>query len=121
MNCNNHNATKMNANTDPYTFLKMSMALDPFDEKIVADDATASTYSSRYSSSMSSSSQLSGWGSAISRKSYACLRTLEAECLEHGAPKAPPAYPRPNEMPRQQSHRAPLGDSWGYFVDTKDS
>ena len=53
----------------------------------------------------SSSSQLSGWGSAESRKSYACLTSLVDEDVS----------------PRQIVSVPTEGKGWGYFVDTKDN
>ena len=54
----------------------------------------------------SSSSQLSGWGSAVSRKSYVCLTSLVRE----------------DSSPSNRSVSPPPigGEGWGYFVDTKD-
>jgi|AntRauTorckE5430_2_1112549.scaffolds.fasta_scaffold70022_1 hypothetical protein len=76
--------------------------------------ATASTMSSTgLSSGLSRSSNLSGWGSAISRKSYACLKTLgETEARKMQRP------------PRQVSRTVAIpevGENWGYFVDTTDN
>ena len=57
----------------------------------------------------SSSCQLSGWGSAESRKSYSCLTSLVSD----------------NDLlsvRRVVGHSVPSvhGEGWGYFVDTKD-
>lgn len=52
----------------------------------------------------SSSSQLSGWGSAESRKSCACLTSLVDEDFS----------------PRQVVSMPQDGKEWGHFVTTKD-
>jgi hypothetical protein len=72
-----------------------------------------SSYPSEQSFATSSTVQtnLSGWGSAVSRKSYACLKTL-------GENEARKEQKKMTRMPRTA---APVqGDSWGYFVDTPD-
>jgi len=50
---------------------------------------------------LSSSSRLRGWGSAESRKSYACLTSLVSMSM----------------IPARQSEPI-VGEEWGYFVDT---
>ena len=60
---------------DSFSYSKTLMK--PIDIDASPSDETSSTCASSYMSSMSSSTNLSGWGSAVSRKSYACLRTLE--------------------------------------------
>lgn len=72
---------------------------------------TAASASSEQSSSSgkSRSANLSGWGSAISRKPYACLKTL----CESTSKK--------NQRPHKKVRSAVAiqsGESWGYFVDT---
>ncbi len=77
---------------------------------VASQDASVSA-----SSTTTSSSLLSGWGSAVSRKSYACLKTLgetEARKMQR--------YPR-TIASRQISRVEPMGDTWGYFVDTPDN
>ena len=61
------------------------------------DSSTMSSYMSAYST------QLSGWGSTQSRKSYSCLSSLaDVEMSE-----------------RREVRSSPIvGDAWGYFVDT---
>mmetsp|Transcript_16680 Transcript_16680/g.19028 ORF Transcript_16680/g.19028 Transcript_16680/m.19028 type:complete len:120 (+) Transcript_16680:173-532(+) len=79
-------------------------------------DSETNTIATSYRSSVSTSSQLSGWGSAMSRKSYACLRTLEEECRR--IPQRPPtAHKRRRVSSTKTSSSCP---SWGYFVDTPD-
>mmetsp|Transcript_11526 Transcript_11526/g.21545 ORF Transcript_11526/g.21545 Transcript_11526/m.21545 type:complete len:110 (-) Transcript_11526:436-765(-) len=71
------------------------------------------TASSSVSSATSRSSNLSGWGSAVSRKSYACLKTLgemEARKLQ-----------RPPKQVARKVAVQDTSDSWGYFVDTPGS
>jgi hypothetical protein len=121
-----------NADFDAYALIHISsLAIDPFADDcpskytVGVDDATSRTVSSTssYKSSISSSSQLSGWGSAISRKSYACLRTLEAECRLKGTPPCnniPRHYRAREPMPQQQKETHFVGEGWGYFVDTKE-
>lgn len=121
-----------NAGLDPYALIQLSsMSLDPFavdyptKGHLGCDDATASTNScsSSFKSTVSSSSQLSGWGSAISRKSYACLRTLEAECRHKGTLQhnnISRAYGKYDLKP-QQVQTQYVGEGWGYFVDTPDN
>ena len=140
---------------DALTLLQLSqfstMAIDPSHEitratptKIIpdvqADDLTNTTCSSSFKSSVSSSSQLSGWGSVVSRKSYACLRTLEAESAKRStAGLVSNTFAQQQQQRRidehnlyqqqqlqrsyiqQQQQQHPfVGDSWGYFVDTPD-
>ncbi len=67
-------------------------------------------------SSASSSQQfaLSGWGSAVSRKPYTCLKTLaddESRKLQSNGSSQ-------SSIARQP--RIIEGESWGYFVDTPD-
>ena len=65
------------------------------------------------SSCRSGSSSLSGWGSAMSRKSYACLKTLgETEAMKESK-----SNKEISSRPRPSNH---VGESWGYFVDTLD-
>ena len=64
-----------------------------------------------FSTASSTNSNLSGWGSAVSRKSYACLKTL-GETEERKMETTKKALPR--------QPRAIEGDSWGYFVDTPE-
>jgi hypothetical protein len=74
---------------------------------------------SSLASSVSSSSQLSGWGSIVSRKSYACLQTLEAESTRKYSQKR--CLPQEQQQKRRKIQETPfVGDSWGYFVDTPD-
>lgn len=139
----------MNAEVDSYTILQLSqMALDKAYEKNRSDEQvdddmtnlTSTTCTSlSYKTSLSSSSQLSGWGSAVSRKSYACLRTLEEESIKADLQKQQyEQHQRQQRLLRQQQyhqqqqqqammnqrqmmHQSPFaGDSWGYFVDTPD-
>ena len=56
-------------------------------------------------STASTEPNLSGWGSAISRKSYACLSSLDSQ-----APK--------QQLQRQVRNVPSCGPTWGYFVDT---
>ena len=57
------------------------------------------------SSSTSATSQISGWGSAESRKSYACLKSLADDTT--------------TAQPSRQIRSDPIvGEAWGYFVDT---
>ena len=112
---------------DQLTLLQLSsMATDPYDmvKAQASDDATECTCTSSLSS-LASSSQLSGWGSAVSRKSYACLQTLEAESQKR-RPQLPtvtrrhtlPVQERPN---RVYTQKLPIvGETWGHFVDTPD-
>lgn len=77
-----------------------------------ASQQSLSTASTASSSKLSGSSNLSGWGSAISRKSYACLKTLgENEARKEQIPSRFAA--RNTSIPQ-------TGDTWGYFVDTPD-
>ena len=97
---------------DTFSLLQLSsMALDPYSNvaKQQADDSTTRTCASSCMSTASSSSQLSGWGSVVSRKSYACLRTLEAESQRAIAQQ---------QQVRQIQQTPEIGDTWGYFVDT---
>ena len=73
-------------------------------------ESTASTLSS-------TRTNLSGWGSAISRKPYACLKTLgENESRKMNLPRqSRAAVPRSKPMGMNVQ-----GDSWGYFVDTPE-
>ena len=69
-------------------------------------------------SEMSVTSNISGWGSAVSRKSYACLKTLG----ETETRKSQLSHSRTN-VSRQARARVVEGvevetESWGYFVDT---
>ena len=73
--------------------------------------STASTTSSAELGKRSSN--LSGWGSTISRKSYACLKTL-------GDNEARKIQRPTNQFPRQ-SAATETADNWGYFVDTTDN
>mmetsp|Transcript_28385 Transcript_28385/g.42102 ORF Transcript_28385/g.42102 Transcript_28385/m.42102 type:complete len:136 (+) Transcript_28385:84-491(+) len=75
--------------------------------------STASTASVSSSAALSRSSHLSGWGSAISRKSYACLKTL-------GENEARKMHRPPSRIPRKVATQE-TADSWGYFVDTPDN
>jgi hypothetical protein len=85
------------------------MALDPYAS--VDSEADKSSCASSTMSSVSSSSQLRGWGGIVSRKSYACLRTLEAESTRRSL----------QQQKRRKIQQTPIvGDSWGYFVDTSD-
>ena len=106
-------ADMMSNEVDTFSLLQLSsMALDPYRNmaKQEADDSTTSTCASGYMSTASSSSQLSGWGSVVSRKSYACLRTLEAESQR--------AIAQEQRVRRQAQQTPEIGDTWGYFVDT---
>ena len=146
------NTPIMNAEVDSYTILQLSqMALDQAYEKNrsggqVDDDMTNLTSTTctslSYKTSLSSSSQLSGWGSAVSRKSYACLRKLEEDSIKADLQKQ--QYQQRQQYQQQQQrffgqqqchqlqqqqammkqrqmqHISFAGDSWGYFVDTPD-
>ena len=57
------------------------------------------------SSTVSTASNMVGWGSAVSRKSYACLSSLDNRAPTQTLPR------RVNSVPIS-------GPSWGYFVDT---
>lgn len=114
----------MDSEQDRLTLLRLSeMSINayklPSDSR--CDDATNSTCGSSFKSSVSSSSQLSGWGSTISRKSYACLRTLEAETVRREATRHRfPAVPRCPSSIQQLQSQPSANASWGYFVDTPE-
>jgi hypothetical protein len=74
---------------------------------------STASLSSTSTAGLSRSSNLSGWGSTISRKSYACLKTL-GENETRRMQRAPSRIPR--KVATQES-----ADSWGYFVDTPDN
>ncbi len=99
-----------------------SLALDPYvpmKQNVEDPEVDDSTCASSLASSVSSSSQLSGWGSIVSRKSYACLRTLEAESTRKHSQKR--SLQQEQQQKRRKIQETPvLGDSWGYFVDTPD-
>ena len=112
---------------DQLTILQLSsMAMDPYEpvKPQGSDDATECTCTSSLNS-LASSSQLSGWGSAVSRKSYACLQTLEAESQKR-RPQLPTVTRRHTLTSQQRPNRVytqqlPIvGETWGYFVDTPD-
>ena len=107
-------ANMMSNEVDMRTILQLSsMALDPQENmtKEQADDSSASsTLLTSSISSVSSSSQLSGWSNLASKKACICLRTLEAES-KGTVSQERIARRRVQEIP-------PLGDTWGYFVDT---
>jgi hypothetical protein len=65
------------------------------------------------STSSTTSSSLSGWGSAVSRKSYACLKTL-------GEVEASKIHRPLRRIPNQSKSLVDVGQGWGYFVDTPD-
>jgi hypothetical protein len=74
------------------------------------------TPSSYNTAASTTSSNLSGWGSAISRKSYACLKTLdETETRKMLASKPP------KQLSSRQLSSTVSGQSWGYFADTIDN
>ena len=137
----------MNSEVDSYTILQLSqLALDEKYGNTISvsqdedemTNMTGTTYTSlSYKTSLSSSSNLSGlsgWGSTISRKSYACLRTLEEESRK--VERQQQQYNnnlRPHTLQRQsqskfyqdeaseqsQIHKSRcVGETWGYFVDT---
>ncbi len=135
----------MNTEVDSYTMLQLSqMALDQKygntgtvasqDEDEMTNLTSTTCTSLSYKTSISSSSNLSGlsgWGSAVSRKSYACLRTLEeesrkADLLKQQQQQRPHTLIRPNSQfyqqgaPAQIQNNRYVGDTWGYFVDTPD-
>ena len=126
MNMNNHNMNNNQVDSlamssltlDSFSYSKTLMK--PIDTS--SSDDTSSTCASSYMSSMSSSTNLSGWGSAISRKSYACLRTLEEESRRqpYQRPAAAQQQHQSKQVRRQIQDRSYVGDSWGYFVDTPD-
>lgn len=89
-----------------FSAVGFSSATDSYENQSV----TPSSYNTAASAT---SSNLSGWGSAISRKSYACLKTLnETETRKMlGEPPKQLNSPVPTSMHNQ---------SWGYFVDTID-
>ncbi len=62
----------------------------------------------------SAASSISGWGSTVSRKSYACLKTLGDMELRKSETSQ-----MNNNIQRQQSQIIE-GEAWGYFVDTVD-
>ncbi len=64
-------------------------------------------------STSSTASSLSGWGSAVSRKSYACLKTL-------GEEESRKLHRPPRRMMLRQESAQLAGPAWGYFVDTTD-
>ena len=111
------------------TFGMSTLALDSFSfsdtlmkpiNASMSDD-TSSTCTSSCMSSFSSSTNLSGWGSAISRKSYACLRTLEEESrMQPYKTAAARQQQQSKQVRRQVEERSYVGESWGYFVDTPD-
>lgn len=110
---------------DSFSYSKTLMK--PIDVNESPSDDTASTCASSYMSSMSSSTNLSGWGSAASRKSYACLRTLEEQQSRRRPfgttqqlQQLQPQPQQPKRMRRQIQDRSYVGESWGYFVDTPD-
>lgn len=63
-------------------------------------------------SSVSASSNLSGWGSVVSRKSYACLQTLVKEEGDRDQIAS--------RQSRRKQNEVHSGPSWGYFVDTPE-
>jgi hypothetical protein len=83
-----------------------AMGFDSF----VSQDASVSTAST--TSTTASSNLTSGWGSTISRRSYACLKTL-------GETEASKMH-RPSRQIPKQSTSLDDGQTWGYFVDTPD-
>jgi hypothetical protein len=98
-----------------------SLALDPVKPNAEDSETDDSTCASSFASSFSSSSQLSGWGSIVSRKSYACLRTLETESTSTGKQSQKRSLQEDGQQKRRKIQLAPIvGDSWGYFVDTPD-
>ena len=72
------------------------LALHIIDEENSVDDCNFSRLSS----------PLRGWGSADSRRSYSCLKSLSEEDSS--------SRRRTTLMPKID------GDGWGYFVDTTD-
>lgn len=72
------------------------LALHVIDEENSVDDCNFSRLSS----------PLRGWGSADSRRSYSCLKSLSEDDSLSRRGTAP--------MPKVD------GDGWGYFVDTTD-
>lgn len=133
----------MNAEVDSFTILQLSsLALDRSYGHTVSDtqaeDMTVTTCTSglSYENSLSSRSNLSGlsgWGSAVSRKSYACLRTLEEESRKADLQRQQQqqlqqrhCLHRQYQQNYQQVPRRPIeqpqyvGEAWGYFVDTPD-
>ena len=79
--------------------------------------ASQDSFNSFDTASSTSSSQqlgLSGWGSAVSRTPYTCLKTLaddESRKLQSNASSQSSIVRQP---------RIIEGESWGYFVDTPD-
>lgn len=63
---------------------------------------------------------LGGWGSAVSRKSYACLRALgESERAKEELDSSSTTSSNSQKtIPRQSAIIE--GEAWGYFVDTPD-
>jgi hypothetical protein len=72
-----------------------------------------STPSSYNTTASTTSSNLSGWGSAISRKSYACLKTLDETETRKMLAGNPPKQLSSRQVPPTVS-----GQAWGYFADT---
>ena len=70
------------------------------------DCRSEETCSFASTSTASTSSNLTGWGSAISRKSYACLSSLDDTVPTQTMPR------------RVRSSMPSNGPTWGYFVDT---
>ena len=117
-------ADMMSSEMDAFAVMQLSaLAADPYktmkhgDAVTQADDSTSRTSASSFVSTVSSTSQLSGWGSAISRKSYACLRTLEEETRRFPHQQQAVAQ----KLVRRNLQQTPYnGETWGYFVDTPD-
>ncbi len=95
-------------------FSAMGFDHQPSRDNSFASAGGASCQSDTSMTVATAATNLSGWGSAVSRKSYACLKTLGEMELRKSQ-----LNQRNNGIPRQPSQIVE-GEAWGYFVDTVD-